>query len=136
MRFIFSLMPLNVIPLILVILYENGDLAKKYINVEFTEIVNEYNFLYIVAAILLVTLSAEMIKAAMFAPKGSTAWIDFIMSFLLFMGIILYIAHIVMKLGETPSALLLLIAEAQFLDVLVGFYLAITNARRDFNAGG
>ncbi len=136
MGFILSIMPLNAFPLLLVILYENGDLAKKYINVEFNQLIGEYNFLALVAGFLLLTLSIEMIKAAMFAPKGSTAWVDFIMSFMLFMGIILYIAHIVMKLGETPSVLLLLIAEAQFLDVLVGFYLAITNARRDFNAGG
>jgi hypothetical protein len=136
MGFFFSILPLNVFPLMLVILYENGDLAKKYFNIEFSSIIGDYFFLALVAAILLLTLSTEMIKAAMFAPKGSSAWFDFIMSFLLFMGIILYIAHIIMKLGETPSVLLLLIAEAQMLDVMVGFYLAITNARRDFNAGG
>ncbi len=136
MGFFVNILPMNIFPLMFVILYENGDLAKKYFNVDFTSIISEYNFLFLIAALLLFTLSYEMIKAAMFAPKGSGAWVDFIMSFLLLMGIILYIAHIVMKLGEKPSVLLFLIAEAQLLDVMVGFYLAITNARRDFNTGG
>jgi hypothetical protein len=131
-----NILPMNVFPLILVILYENANLAKRYLNFDITTVINEYNFLYMISALLLFTLSYEMIKAAMFAPKGSGTWIDFIMSFLLLLGVIMYIGRIVMKYNERPSLLLLLIAEAQLLDVMVGFYLAITNARRDFNAGG
>jgi hypothetical protein len=136
MGFIMNLLPMNVFPLILVILYENADLAQKYINMDITQVINPYNFLFMVSALLLFTLSYEMVKAAMFAPKGSGTWVDFIMSFMLFMGIVLYIFHVVMELHERPSKLIILIAEAQLLDVMVGFYLAITNARRDFNAGG
>jgi hypothetical protein len=136
MGFVMNLLPMNVFPLILVILYENAHLAKKYINMDITTVISEYKFLYMVSALLLFTLSYEMVKAAMFAPKGSGTWVDFIMSFLLFMGIILYIMNVVLKLEQTPSLLILLIAEAQLLDVMVGFYLAITNARRDFSTGG
>jgi hypothetical protein len=136
MGFIMNLLPMNVFPLILVILYENADLAQKYINMDITQVINPYNFLFMVSALLLFTLSYEMVKAAMFAPKGSGTWVDFIMSFMLFMGIVLYVFHVVMELHERPSKLIILIAEAQLLDVMVGFYLAITNARRDFNAGG
>ncbi len=136
MGFIMNLLPMNIFPLILVILYENAHLAKKYINMDITTVISEYNFLFMVSALLLFTLSYEMVKAAMFAPKGSGTWVDFIMSFLLFMGIILYIMHVIMRLEERPSLLILLVAEAQLLDVMVGFYLAITNARRDFNTGG
>jgi len=131
-----NLLPMNVFPLILVVLYENAHLAKKYINMDITTVLGKYEFLYMVSALLLFTLSYEMVKAAMFAPKGSGTWVDFIMSFLLFMGIILYIMHVIMQLDKEPSLLILLIAEAQLLDVMVGFYLAITNARRDFNTGG
>ena len=136
MGFIMNLLPMNVFPLILVILYENADLAKKYINMDITQVINPYNFLFMVSALLLFTLSYEMVKAAMFAPKGSGTWVDFIMSFMLFMGIILYLFHVIMELHQKPSKLIILIAEAQLLDVMVGFYLAITNARRDFNTGG
>jgi hypothetical protein len=136
MGFIMNLLPMNVFPLILVILYENADLAQKYINMDITQVINPYNFLFMVSALLLFTLSYEMVKAAMFAPKGSGTWVDFIMSFMLFMGIVLYVFHVVMELHERPSKLIILIAEAQLLDVMVGFYLAITNARRDFNTGG
>jgi hypothetical protein len=127
---------MNVFPLILVIFYEKADLAKKYINFDIAQVIDHYNFLYFIAALLLFTLSYEMIKAAMFAPKGSGTWVDFIMSFFLLLGIMMYIGQIVIKGESKPSVLLLLVAEAQLLDVLVGFYLVITNARRDFNAGG
>ncbi len=136
MGFLVNILPMNIFPLILVILYEKGDAAKEYINFDITTVVSQYTFLYIIAALLLFTLSYEMIKAAMFAPKGSGTWVDFIMSFMLLLGIILYIAHTIMELNQKPSLLILLIAEAQLLDVMVGFYLTITNARRDFNAGG
>jgi len=136
MGFMMNILPMNVFPLILVILYENATLAKRYLNFDITTVISEYNFLYMISALLLFTLSYEMIKAAMFAPKGSGTWIDFIMSFLLLLGVMMYIGRIVMKYNEKPSLLLLLIAEAQLLDVMVGFYLAITNARRDFNTGG
>ena len=136
MGFVMNLLPMNIFPLILVILYENAQLAKKYVNMDITTVIGEYEFLYMVSALLLFTLSYEMVKAAMFAPKGSGTWVDFIMSFLLFMGIILYIMRDIMEFDQRPSLLIMLIAEAQFLDVMVGFYLAITNARRDFNTGG
>jgi len=134
--FVMNILPMNVFPLILVILYENANLATKYLNFDIASVISPCNFLFMIAALLLFTLSYEMIKAAMFAPKGSGTWVDFVMSFLLLLGIILYIAHVVMQLNAKPSKLLLLIAEAQMLDVMVGFYLAITNARRDFNTGG
>ncbi len=136
MGFLVNILPMNIFPFLLVILYENKSLAQKYFNVDITTVISEYTFLYTVAAILLFTLSYEMIKAAMFAPKGSGTWIDFLMSFMLLLGIVLYIAHIIMQQNDRPSALLLLVAEAQLLDVMVGFYLTITNARRDFNATG
>ena len=136
MGFIMNILPMNIFPLILVILYENANLATKYLNFDIATVISPCNFLFMIAALLLFTLSYEMIKAAMFAPKGSGTWIDFVMSFLLLLGIIIYIAHIIMQLNAKPSKLLLLIAEAQMLDVMVGFYLAITNARRDFNTGG
>ncbi len=136
MGFITNILPMNVFPLLLVILYEKGALADKYLSFDPTTVISEYAFLYIIASLLLFTLSYEMIKATMFASKGSGTWVDFIMSFLLFIGIILYIAYTILKLNEKPSLLILLVAEAQLLDVMVGFYLTITNARRDFNAGG
>jgi hypothetical protein len=136
MGFIMNLLPMNIFPLILVILYENANLSNKYINFDITTVISPYNFIFMVAVLLLATLSYEMIKAAMFAPKGSGTWVDFIMSFLLLIGIILYISHTIMKLDKDPSKLILLVAEAQLFDVVVGFYIALTNARRDFNAGG
>jgi uncharacterized protein (TIGR02588 family) len=71
----------------------------------------------------------------MFAPSGSNAWIDFIMSFLLLIAVFGYIIYIIMRLNQTPPALYWLALEAQMLDVMVGFYIAISNARRDFNTG-
>ncbi len=133
MGFIVNILPMNVFPLILVIFYENAHIAQKYIKFDISQVVSQYEFIYIIAALLLFTLSYEMIKAAMFAPKGSGTWLDFIMSFFLLVAIIVYIANIVIKGDGKPSLLMLLIAEAQLLDVLVGFYLVITNARRDFN---
>jgi len=136
MGFILNLFPMNFFPLILVILYERADIAKKYINMDITTIITPENFLYMTAALLLATLSWEMVKATIYAPKGSGTWLDFMMSFLLLIAIILYIANIVMKHGGTPSKLILLVVEAQLFDVVVGFILAISNARRDLNMGG
>ncbi len=136
MGFIINLFPMNFFPLILVILYERAELAKKYVNVDITTIITPENFLYMTAALLLATLSWEMVKATIYAPKGSGTWVDFMMSFLLLIGITLYIGNIVMKQGGTPSKLILLVAEAQLFDVVVGFILAISNARRDLNMGG
>jgi hypothetical protein len=136
MGFIMNLLPMNVFPLILVLMYENAFLARRYLGMDISNVITQYDFLFMVSALLLFTLSYEMIKAAMFAPKGSGAWVDFIMSFLLFIAIILYIFNSITDPDKSPSKLIILIAEAQLFDVVVGFYLTITNARRDFNAGG
>ena len=128
MGFLFSLVPLNSIPIALIFLKVEGFLPKDFMN--------NTHFIVLIAGFLMLTLSIEMVKAAFFAPKGSSIWVDFIMSFLLFMAIIAYILYIIFKLGQIPNPLYFLALEAQFLDVLVGFYLAISNARRDFNTSG
>ncbi len=128
MGFLFNLFPLNVFPLILVVLREQGLIPNH--------IIGDYAFLALIASLLIATLSIELIKAAMFAPKGSGAWVDFVMSLLLFIGIIAYIVYTFAALNKAPSILYLLVLEAQFFDLLVGFYITITNARRDFHTGG
>ena len=128
MGFIINLFPLNIFPLILVVLRDKGVIPK--------DLIGDYSFLALIASLLIATLSIELIKAAMFAPKGSGAWVDFVMSLLLFIGIISYIVYTFAALKQTPSILYLLVLEAQFFDLLVGFYITITNARRDFNTGG
>ncbi len=128
MGFLLNLFPLNVFPLALVILREKGIIPE--------DLIGDYAFLALIAVILIATLSFELVKASMFASKGSGAWVDFIMSLLLFVGIIVYIVYTFSILKQTPSILYLLVLEAQFFDLLVGFYITITNARRDFNTGG
>ena len=58
------------------------------------------------------------------------------MSFLLLIAVFGYIIYIIMRLNQTPPALYWLALEAQMLDVMVGFYIAISNARRDFKSSG
>jgi len=128
MGFLFSLIPLNAIPIAMIYLKVEGIIPKDFMN--------SYSFAILVAGMLLFTLSIEMIKSAMFAPTGSNAWVDFIMSFLLLIAVFGYIIYIIMKLNQTPAALYWLALEAQILDVMVGFYIAISNARRDFNTSG
>ena len=127
MGFLFSLIPLNAFPIALIFLRTEGFIPY--------DLINNYNFAIAISAILMLTLSIEMIKSAMFAPKGSNAWIDFIMSFLLLIGLFVYIMYIIMGNKNLPL-LYWLGLEAQFLDVMVGFYIAISNARRDFNTSG
>jgi len=128
MGFLFSLIPLNAIPIAFIFLKVEGLIPKDAIN--------GYNFTVLIAGVLMLTLSIEIMKSSFFAPKGGNAWIDFIMSFLLFIGIISYILFIIFKQNKTPHPLYFLALEAQFLDVMVGFYIAISNARRDFGVGG
>ena len=128
MGFLISLIPLNAIPIAFIVLKVEGILPKDFMN--------DTHFIIAISGFLMLTLSIEMVKAAFFAPKGSSIWVDFIMSFLLFMAIIAYIMYIIFKLNKTPDPLYFLALEAQFLDVLVGFYIAISNARRDFNTSG
>ena len=127
MGFLFSLIPLNAIPIAFIFLRVEGILPMTSVN--------GYNFAVIMAGILMFTLSIEIGKSSFFAPKGGEAWIDFIMSFLFFVAIIAYILYIIFKLNKTPHPLYFLAMEAQFLDVMIGFYIAISNARRDFNTG-
>ncbi len=128
MSFLFSLIPLNVIPIAIIFLKVEGIIPPNTIN--------GYNFAVIMSGLLMFTLSIEIGKSSFFAPKGGEAWIDFIMSFLFFIAIIAYILYIIFKLNKTPHPLYFLALEAQFLDVMIGFYIAISNARRDFNTTG
>ncbi len=121
---LFSLLPLNIIPIGLIFLYEFGMIEYK----------DSYTFAIIVAAILIFTLSIEMVKSAMFALSGPASWLDFFMSFLLLIGVFGYIIYVYVKQGGVPSPLFWLALEAQTLDVVVGFYIAVTNARRDIGA--
>jgi len=127
MGFISSLIPLNAFPIALIFLRVEGIIPKDAIT--------SYNFAVLIGGLLMFTLSIEMIKSAMFAPSGSSAWVDFVMSFLLLIAIFGYIIYIITKLNQTPPTLYWLALEAQMLDVMVGFYIAITNARRDFHTG-
>ena len=129
MGFLFSLIPLNAIPIALIFLKVEG-------IVSIDSAVNGYNFAIIMSGFLMLTLSIEIMKSSFFAPKGGGAWLDFIMSFLFFIAIIAYILYLIFKLNKTPHPLYFIALEAQFLDVMVGFYIAISNARRDFNTSG
>jgi len=126
MGFLFSLIPLNAIPIALIFIKLHGWIPDNVLSI------NPYMFAVSVCGILLLTLSIEMIKSAMFAPTGSAAWVDFITSSILLIAIFGY----VIKYNGTVPALYWIALEAQFLDVMVGFYIAISNARRDFNTGG
>ncbi len=124
MRIFLSFLPLNIIPILAIYLYDRGVFG----------FLDRYTFALLVAALLLLTLSLEMIKSAMFAPKGSASWIDFFFSLLLLVGLLGYLIFIYVKVGDIPDKLYWLALEAQMLDVIVGFYIAITNARRDIGA--
>ena len=126
MGFLFSLVPLNIFPIMIIYAKVEGLLPTK-------GLVSDSEFAIMMAGLLMATLSVEIIKSSYFAPKGANAWVDFIMSFLFFLAIVIYVFYIVFKLNLIPDSLYLLALEAQFLDVLVGFYIAISNARRDFN---
>ncbi|MRI59102.1 MAG: hypothetical protein C6H99_06325 [Epsilonproteobacteria bacterium] len=121
MRIFFSLLPLNIIPIALIFLHEFGYIEYK----------DNYTFALIVSGLLIFTLSIEMVKSAMFALSGPASWLDFFMSFLLLIAVFGYIVYVYVKQGGVPSPLFWLALEAQTLDVVVGFYIAVTNARRD-----
>ncbi|NPA04155.1 MAG: hypothetical protein GXO61_04760 [Epsilonproteobacteria bacterium] len=124
MRAFFALFPFNLIPIIIIFLHESG----------YLDIVDKYTFTVAVSAIILLTLSVEMIKAAMFALSSTVSWLDFLISFLLLVVLLIYIVYVYFKTGGVPSPLFWLALEAQALDVIVGFYITLTNARRDIGA--
>ena len=128
MGVLFSLIPLNVFPIAIIFLKVEG-----YFSLE--GIMTNTEFAVIMAGVLMMTLSIEIVKSSMFAPKGASAWVDFIMSFLFFMLIVVYVFYMIFKLNEKPPLIYFLALEAQFLDILVGFYITISNARRDLNTG-
>ncbi len=121
MKTVFSLVPLNAIPAVLVLLVHLG-----LIEVE------QCTYIISLAALLIFTLSFEMFKAAAFAIFEGASWLDFAMSLLLLLAIMGYMMFIYVRQGA-PSADWWLIAEAQLMDVMIGFYIAIRNARRDIN---
>ncbi len=131
MKFLLDLIPLNILALILILAHKRGLLDPVLGQFKYPDQV----FLFAVAALLLFTLSWELIKATILAPKGSGSWIDFLMSFLFFVGLMFYAVKEYYKSGIYPGLDYILLLEAQALDVIVGFILAISNARRDFSLG-
>ena len=95
----------------------------------------EHVFLFAVGALLMATLSYELIKATFLAPKGSGVWVDFTMSFIFLIALIIYAVRQYYSSGTYPTFEYILLLEAQTLDVMVGFILTISNARRDLNFG-
>lgn len=121
MKTIFSLLPLNTIPTVLVLLVHLGIIELE-----------QCVYIISLAATLIFTLSFEMFKAAAFAIFEGASWLDFVMSLLLLLFIMGYMMFIYVHKG-IPSADWWLVAEAQLMDVMIGFYIAIRNARRDIN---
>ncbi len=132
MKFLLDLIPLNVLALILILAHKRGLTDPLLSQFKYPDQV----FLFIVAALLLATLSWELVKATILAPKGSGLWVDFTMSFLFFVGLMGYAIKLYYKSGEYPTMDYILLLEAQMLDVIVGFILALSNARRDFSVTG
>ncbi len=132
MKLLLDLIPLNVLALIAILLQERGLLDPLLLH--FGRNV-DYNFLFAIAALLFITLSWEMIKATILAPKGSGSWIDFLASFGFLIALIAYALKDYYKNGAFPELPYMLLLEAQTLDVIVGFILALSNARRDLNLG-
>ncbi len=124
MRLLLSLIPLNIVPIALIFMRNFGYFSG----------VDRYDFALVVAGILLLTLAVEMVKSAMFALSGAASWLDFFMSFLLLIALFGYVIYSYVKTSGVPDPLFWLALEAQILDVIVGFYIAITNARRDIGA--
>ena len=133
MNFIKNLIPLNVIALIIILLHDRG-IAPAILGKEGK--CGDYDFLALVGAVLLLTLSYELVKATLLAPSGSGSWVDFFMSFGFVIALIGYAVFEYAQTHRLPSAAYGLLTEAQILDVMVGFVLAISNARRDLNLGG
>ncbi len=118
MRLFFSFLPLNIIPIGLIFLADFGMIERPS------------NFTIIVSAILIFTLSVELMKSSMFALSGGVSWLDFFMSLLLLLALGGYMIYLYAQQKPIDS-LLWLGFEAQLMDVIAGFYIAITNARRD-----
>ncbi len=118
MKALFSLIPLNLIPALMVLAQEFGMIHMEH-------------FTFWIGAVVICTLSLEMMKAAAFALSGSASWIDFTMSLLLLLAILAYMISSFLTKGEIVPHEWWLIAEAQLMDVIVGFYITVTNARRD-----
>jgi len=131
-KFLLDLIPLNILALIAIMAHGRGllDPILLYFGKN-----TDYHFLFFIGALLLLTLSWELIKATILAPKGKGSWIDFLMSFLFFVGLLVYAVRQYYKLGIYPELTYVLLLEAQALDVVVGFILALSNARRDFSMG-
>ena len=118
MRLLFSFFPLNIIPIGLIFLAHFGIIERPR------------HFELIVAGLLIFTLSLELMKSSMFALSGSASWLDFFMSLALLLALAGYVIYLFAK-GQSIDPLLWLGLEAQAMDVIAGFYIAITNARRD-----
>ncbi len=118
MKLFFAMIPLNIIPIGLIFLADLGYIPKFE------------NFTLIVAALLIFTLSVELMKSSMFALSGSASWMDFFMSLVLLLALGGYLIYLYAQ-NRPIDPLLWLGFEAQALDVIAGFYIAITNARRD-----
>jgi hypothetical protein len=132
LKLLLDLIPLNILALIAILLHERGLLDPLLLH--FGRNI-DYNFLFAIAALLFMTLSWELVKATILAPKGSGSWIDFIASFAFLIGLIVYAVKDYYKDGFFPGLDYMLLLEAQTLDVIVGFILALSNARRDLNLG-
>ncbi|MRJ03281.1 MAG: hypothetical protein GXO19_01940 [Epsilonproteobacteria bacterium] len=118
MRLFLSMVPLNLIPIALIFLTHVG-------------IVPRFDgFNMVIAALLIFTLAVELMKSSMFALSSGASWIDFSMSLLLLLALGGYMIYLIAQ-GKVIDPLLWLGLEAQALDVIAGFYIAITNARRD-----
>jgi len=131
-KLLLDLIPLNILALVLILFKKKGLLDP--ILLEFGKN-TQYTFLFLIGALLLFTLSWELVKATILAPKGSGSWIDFFMSFIFFVGLMFYAIQQYYKTGVYPDLAYVLLLEAQALDVVVGFILAISNARRDLSLG-
>jgi len=135
LKFLQELVPLNILAMILILLNERGLLDPLYRALSIAPKERAHTFLFFVAALLMVTLSYELIKATFLAPKGSGVWVDFVMSFLFLIALLIYAVKQYYKLGTYPTFEYFLLLEAQTLDVIVGFILTVSNARRDLNFG-
>ena len=118
MKALLSLIPLNLIPALMVLAQGFGMIHLSH-------------FTFLLSAVVIFTLSLEMIKSAAFALSGSASWIDFIMSLLLLLAILGYMIYLYLTKGGVAPREWWLVAEAQLMDVVAGFYITVTNARRD-----
>ena len=135
MKFLQELIPLNILALILILMNQKGALAPLYISFNVAPQNREHVFLFAIAALLMATLSYELIKATFLAPKGSGVWVDFTMSFIFLIALLIYAVKQYYKTGAYPTFEYILLLEAQTLDVIVGFILTVSNARRDLAIG-